>query len=545
MLQRFAPFFILLVAAGGDGPPDYRRWLQEEVAYIVSRTEKQEFETLSDDAAREAFVESFWQRRDPDPATEANPVREEHYRRLDYANRYFQDGRAGWRTDRGRIYVIHGEPDARLVFPSEELSRKRELALNTGETVAAATSGYSGVTISIPEAELWTYRPRPGRRLSELTDILFMRVDESDVLQLLTVQKPGQRYLERNEFYSSGLYRGAGGMGRAFRMVYTGRPRFNSNLDFYRALEHSPNSFQAPEMNQARAELLRSPGDLLEKELQLRRHVRSDVEAAVFFDPLPVSVQHWFLPAQQPYTRIPLAVHLPPEAFSGVGELAVLIEARRQGRVVAEVIDQVRLRGQTAPRQGLTYQTQLVTRPGAHQLVIHVLDRENGRFGRTRTRLEVPQLDAATFQVSPIMLCGRVESLDPEAAEQRPWSRLSTPGATMGPWLVDGWLLAPQPRAQFRRKDTLTAYFEIFAPALRDQRPQVEVQLQLVRDGAEPTALESRQLEYLTLDSQPKVSYALSISLSRLSPGRYRLSIRAHDTIAGRTAQRSEAFEIL
>ncbi len=104
---------LLLPGSGGDALAEkYQRWLEEEVPYIVSQREKKEFLALETDAQREAFVEYFWSRRDPDPATENNEFREEHYRRIEHANQRFgNEGRPGWKTERGRIYIIHGPPD--------------------------------------------------------------------------------------------------------------------------------------------------------------------------------------------------------------------------------------------------------------------------------------------------------------------------------------------------------------------------------------------------------------------------------------------------
>ncbi len=95
--------------SGAESP--YVKWLNEDVAYIVTKEERAAFEKLATDAEREKFIEQFWLRRDPTPGTPANEFKEEHYRRIAYANRRFAAGVPGWRTDRGRIYIIYGPPD--------------------------------------------------------------------------------------------------------------------------------------------------------------------------------------------------------------------------------------------------------------------------------------------------------------------------------------------------------------------------------------------------------------------------------------------------
>src|SRR5580700_9625329 len=89
----------------------YKKWLEEEVPYIISDEERSAFLQLQTNEEREQFIESFWQRRNPDPDSVENTFKEEHYRRIAYANERFASGIPGWRTDRGRIYIIWGAPD--------------------------------------------------------------------------------------------------------------------------------------------------------------------------------------------------------------------------------------------------------------------------------------------------------------------------------------------------------------------------------------------------------------------------------------------------
>ncbi len=89
----------------------YKKWLNEDVAYIITDEERKAFKRLSTDDEREQFIEQFWLRRDPTPDTEENEFKEEHYRRIAYANEHFASGIPGWKTDRGRIYIMYGPPD--------------------------------------------------------------------------------------------------------------------------------------------------------------------------------------------------------------------------------------------------------------------------------------------------------------------------------------------------------------------------------------------------------------------------------------------------
>src|SRR5580700_9436272 len=96
----------------------YKKWLEEDVVWIITDEERAAFKQLSNDEERDNFIEAFWQRRDPTPDTEENEYKEEHYQRIAYANEHFAAGVPGWRTDRGRIYIVYGKPDEIDSHPS-------------------------------------------------------------------------------------------------------------------------------------------------------------------------------------------------------------------------------------------------------------------------------------------------------------------------------------------------------------------------------------------------------------------------------------------
>src|SRR5580698_8966120 len=96
----------------------YKKWLSEDVAWIITDEERKAFMQLSNDEERDQFIEAFWLRRDPTPDTEENEFKEEHYRRIAYANEHFAAGIPGWKTDRGHMYIVFGPPDEIDSHPS-------------------------------------------------------------------------------------------------------------------------------------------------------------------------------------------------------------------------------------------------------------------------------------------------------------------------------------------------------------------------------------------------------------------------------------------
>ena len=122
----------------------YRKWLNEDVAYIITDEERTAFKRLQTDEEREQFIEQFWLRRDPTPDSVENEYKEEHYRRIAYANEHYASGIPGWKTDRGRIYITFGPPDEIESHPS-------------GGTYERPIEEGGGTTSTFP-FEKWRYR---------------------------------------------------------------------------------------------------------------------------------------------------------------------------------------------------------------------------------------------------------------------------------------------------------------------------------------------------------------------------------------------------
>ena len=126
----------------------FDRWIKSDVVYIIAPDEKAVFGKLTTAEEKEQFIEQFWYRRDPDPGSAANEFKAEHYRRLAYANERFKSGGPGWRSDRGRVYIIHGPPDDIESHPS-------------GGTIDRPANEGGGQVTTYP-FEVWWYRHIDG-----------------------------------------------------------------------------------------------------------------------------------------------------------------------------------------------------------------------------------------------------------------------------------------------------------------------------------------------------------------------------------------------
>jgi GWxTD domain-containing protein len=147
-----------------------KKWLEEEVVYIITPRERQVFEKLRTAREKEIFIEAFWKQRDPTPGTPENEFKEEHYRRIDYANRYFgrQSPLPGWKTDRGRIHIILGEPNDIQRFD------------NTAETYPA---------------EVWFYQGKTESGLPPAFNIVFFKEHGSGDYKLYSPSRDGPQAL--------------------------------------------------------------------------------------------------------------------------------------------------------------------------------------------------------------------------------------------------------------------------------------------------------------------------------------------------------------
>src|SRR5205085_8501900 len=168
----------------------FKKWIEEDVAYIITPEEKKAWNKLQTDDEREQFIEAFWRRRDPDPDTDVNEYLEEHYERIAYANEHFASGIPGWRTDRGKIYIMFGPADEVESHPS-------------GGSYNRPTEEGGGNTSTYP-FEKWRYRYIEGvgqEIILEFVDTTMsgeyrLTMDPSEKDALLYVPNAGLTLLE-------------------------------------------------------------------------------------------------------------------------------------------------------------------------------------------------------------------------------------------------------------------------------------------------------------------------------------------------------------
>jgi len=192
----------------------YKKWLDQDVRWIITDDERKAFMQLSNNEERDQFIEAFWQRRNPNPDSEDNEFKDEHYRRIEYANEHFAAGKPGWMTDRGRIYIVYGPADEIESHPS-------------GGTYERPMDEGGGETSTFP-FEDWRYRYIEGIGQEVIVEFVdscmcgdyHMTMDRSEKDALKNVPNAGLTLYEEmgmsskaNRFNGSGLEQlGAGPM---------------------------------------------------------------------------------------------------------------------------------------------------------------------------------------------------------------------------------------------------------------------------------------------------------------------------------------------
>ncbi len=170
----------------------YKKWVDEDVRWIITDQELRAFKALSNDEERDTFIENFWQRRNPNPESEDNEYKDAYYERIQYANEHFAAGMPGWKTDRGQMWIKYGKPDNLDSHPSGG-AYHRPMEEGGGDTAAYPF-------------EIWNYRYLEG--IGDNVDIEFvdpcmcgeyhMTIDRSEKDALKHTPGMGQTFWEAN-----------------------------------------------------------------------------------------------------------------------------------------------------------------------------------------------------------------------------------------------------------------------------------------------------------------------------------------------------------
>jgi len=500
----------------------YKKWLQEDVAYILTGEEKEAFLHLNSDEEREQFIEQFWLRRDPTPDTVENEFREEHYRRIAYANERFSSGKPGWRTDRGRIYIAWGPPDDIESHPSGG-AYYRPI-----EEGGGSTSTYA--------FEIWRYRYLEGvgqEVILEFVDPSMsgeyrLTMDPSEKDALLNVPGAGLSFLEE-----MGL---ADKSSRFDRTDGTRLPLRPGELG--NQLRGTRGAWEAFDRMQQYAAILKAPPVKF-----------ADLEALVTtrisFNLLPFDVRLDFLRVTDQSILVPVTVAIKKKDVTfqlkdGVHQSTINVFGRvttMTGRIVDTFEDVLRLDVppsllERTLEERAVYQKALALRPGLYKLNLVLKDLNSGNIGTVEQRLVVPRFEENQLAHSSLILADLIE-------------RVPSRNVGSGQFVIGNSKVRPAVGETFGPNDRMGIYLQVYNLGVNDQTHKPDATIEyLIRQGektvahfAENTTEMERAGEQITLE---KV-----LALKDLAPGEYTLDIKVTDRVRQQSVTPSAPFRIV
>src|ERR1700737_4188019 len=372
----------------------YRQWLTEDVTYIIAPDERNAFLQLDTNDEREQFIEQFWLRRSSNPDLPQNDFKEEHYRRIAYANEHYASGIPGWKTDRGRMYIMWGPADEVESHP-------------TGGTYDRPMDEGGGSTSTYP-FETWRYRYMEGIGENIIWEFVdpsgsgeyHLTMDPSEKDALLHVPGAGLSLLE-----SMGM---ASKTDRFARSDGTHLPKAmggeTANMNEFNRLEQYSKAFRPPAVKYKDLEAL--------------------VTARIVRDQVHFSYRTDYLKVTNDTVLVPVTVQIPNNQLSfsskeGVHSATLNIFGRVStltGRVVQTFEDPVSrdfpdsLFQKSVKLQSI-YQKAVPLRPGLYRLGIVIKGVRGGKAGVLNTRLQVPKYDDDTLEASSLILADQLEQV--------------------------------------------------------------------------------------------------------------------------------------
>src|SRR6201998_32285 len=410
----------------------FKTWLNEDVIYIISPEERTAFLQLETNEEREQFIEQFWLRRSANPDMPDNDFKEEHYRRIAYANEHYASGIPGWKTDRGRIYIIWGPPDEIESHP-------------TGGTYDRPMEEGGGSTTTYPW-ERWRYRYLEG--IQENVELEFvdpsgsgeyhLTMDPSEKDALLHVPGAGLSLLESMGMASK-TDRFTRSDGTNLPTALGGTP---ASMDEFNRLEQYSKAFRPPPVKYKDLEAL--------------------VTSRIVRDQLHFSYRTDFLKVTNDTVLVPVPVQIPNTQLSfdykeGVHSATLNIFGRVStltGRVVQTFEDPVSrdfpdsLFQRSVKLQSI-YQKAVPLRPGLYRLDLVIKDVKSGNVGVINTRLQVPRYDDDTLEASSLILADQLEHV--------PAKQIGT-----GQFVLGSSKVRPKLDGEFPSNEKLGIYMQVY-----------------------------------------------------------------------------------
>ena len=499
----------------------YKKWLDEDVRWIITDEERSAFKQLSNDEDRDQFIEAFWARRDPTPDTPENEFKEEHYRRIAYANEHFAAGIPGWKTDRGRIYVMYGPADEIESHPS-------------GGTYDRPMEEGGGSTSTYP-FEQWRYRylEDVGQEvIIEFVDTCMcgdyhMTMDRSEKDALLYTPGAGLTLYEQ--------------MGMASKTS-----RFNGGMERLGTgpLSSSQASKQFDRLEQFAK--LNKPPSVKFKDLE------EVVSHKINVNLMPFDVLTDFVKVTGDTVLVPITVQIKNKDITfinkdGVSRGTVNIFGRLttiSGRVAQTFEDtvQVDVPPELLPKtteNASVYPKAVPLRPGRYMLEVVVKDVNGDRVGTWRRGMQVPEFTDDKLSTSSLILA---DKMYPVASKN-----VGTGNFVIGDTFVRPRVPGADGKpVSFKRDQKLNLWLQVYNLEMDEKthKPSATVEYNVFNTTTNKPVIHTVESTEQMGNIGDQVTLKKTLSAANLQPGVYKLQIKVNDNISKQVVDPSTTFSV-
>ena len=502
----------------------YKKWLNEDVVWIITDQERAAFKQLSNDEERDNFIEAFWQRRDPTPDTEENEYKEEHYRRIAYANEHFAAGIPGWKTDRGRIYIMYGPADEVDSHPS-------------GGTYQRPMDEGGGETSTFP-FEDWRYRYLEGIG----QEVIIEFVDSCMCNEYrMTIDRSEKDALKQTPNAGLTLYEQMGMANKAQRFSGGGLEQLGNGPD---------SSGQAAKQFDRLEQFakLQAPPPVKFKDLE------EIVNTKIITNLMPFDVRTDFVKVTGDTVLVPITVQLKYRDITfankdGVQRGTVNIFMRVStltGRIVQtqEEPVQVDVPAELLPRtaeNSAVYWKALPLRPGRYKVEIAVKDVNGDRKGLWSRGIVVPEYTDDKLSTSSLIVADVMEPV--------PTKDVSTGQFVIGLNKVRPRVAPADGKpALFKRSrdQKVNFWMQVYNLGVDEKthKPSATFEFDIINVATNKPVVQKTESTDTMGNIGEQVTLQKSIAAANLQPGVYRIDIKVNDNISKQTIDPSATFAV-
>ena len=500
----------------------YKKWLDEDVRWIITDEEQKAFKLLSNDEERDQFIEAFWQRRDPTPDTIENEFKEEHYRRMAYANEHYAAGIPGWKSDRGRIYIMYGPADEIESHPSGG-SYERPMEEGGGET-------------STFPFEDWRYRYLEGvgqEIIIEFVDTCMcgdyhMTMDRSEKDALLNTPNAGLTLYEQMGMASKADRFSGGGLER----LGTGPFSANNQTKQFDRLEQFYK--------------LQKPPAVKFKDLE------EVVSHKINVNMMPFDVRTDFVRVTSDTVLVPVTVQVKNRDVTFVnkdgvqrGTVNIFIRVTTlTGKIVQtdENTVQVDVPAELLPKvteNSSVYWKALPLRPNLYRIDVAVKDLNGDRSGLWSSRLQVPSYDDDRLSSSSLIVADVM-------------APVSTKEIGTGQFVIGNTKVRPRVGSAsgkpvvFKRNQKVYFWMQVYNLGTDDKthKPSATVEYNVINAATNKAVIHTVESTEQMGNIGDQVTLEKPLSASSLEPGVYRIQIKVNDNISKQTVDPSATFAV-